>query len=79
MSTVEGIGGSNRPRLAIPLLVLAKVYSRSGRVTLAEGLYRGVVTGRRVDVRDFWGGAGGAPDQRSRERRSVKRHAESSC
>lgn len=41
VAVAESLSGSNHYRIAIPLLMLGKVYSRSGRVTLAEGLYRG--------------------------------------
>lgn len=35
-----GAGGESSPRLAAVLLSLGYVYSRSGRITFAEGLYR---------------------------------------
>lgn len=36
-------GGKPHPRIAMVLLLLAHVYSRTGKVTLAEGLYREIV------------------------------------
>lgn len=41
VAVCEELSGANTARISIPLLMLGKVYSRSGRVTLAEGLYRG--------------------------------------
>ncbi len=38
--TASSLGGKPHPRIAIVLLGLAHVYSRTGKVTLAEGLYR---------------------------------------
>eukprot|EP00887_Chlorella_sp_A99_P004314 scaffold15.g4314.t1 len=40
VAVCEELSGANTARISIPLLMLGKVYSRSGRVTLAEGLYR---------------------------------------
>ncbi|KAL4520055.1 hypothetical protein Ndes2526B_g01398 [Nannochloris sp. 'desiccata'] len=42
-NTASSIGGKPHPRVAIVLLLLANVYSRTGKVTLAEGLYREIV------------------------------------
>eukprot|EP00890_Picochlorum_soloecismus_P005815 jgi/Picsp_1/6234/NSC_03588-R1_hypothetical protein CHLNCDRAFT_51750 [Chlorella variabilis] len=39
-SMVQCSGDPKHPSIAIVLLLLAEVYSRTGRVTLAEGLYR---------------------------------------
>jgi tetratricopeptide (TPR) repeat protein len=42
-TTASSVGGKPHPRIAIVLLLLAHVYSRTGKVTLAEGLYREIV------------------------------------
>lgn len=40
LTAAEDVGTSTTPRVAGPLLVLGHVYSRTGRVTLAEGVLR---------------------------------------
>jgi tetratricopeptide (TPR) repeat protein len=47
-STASSLGGKPHPRIAIVLLGLAHVYSRTGKVTLAEGLYREI--GKILDL-----------------------------
>lgn len=42
-NTATSEGGKPHPRIAIVLLLLAHVYSRTGKVTLAEGLYREIM------------------------------------
>ena len=42
-NTASSLGGKPHPRIACVLLLLAHVYSRTGKVTLAEGLYREIV------------------------------------
>ncbi|KAL4857793.1 hypothetical protein ACK3TF_002209 [Chlorella vulgaris] len=40
LSAAEAVSGAVCPRVALVLLLTAQTYSRTGRVTLAEGLYR---------------------------------------
>lgn len=40
LTLAEGVGGSDHPRMTIPLLLLAGCYARTQRLTLSEGLYR---------------------------------------
>lgn len=40
LTAAEGVSGDNHPRVALPLIMLGKLFSRTGRVQLAEGMYR---------------------------------------
>lgn len=40
LAAAESVSGEGCPRVALVLLLTAQLYSRTGRVTLAEGLYR---------------------------------------
>lgn len=40
LAAAEAVSGAGGPRVALVLLLTAQLYSRTGRVTLAEGLYR---------------------------------------
>ena len=40
LAAAEALSGASGPRIALVLLLTAHSYSRTGRVTLAEGLYR---------------------------------------
>jgi hypothetical protein len=40
LSAAEAVSRAMCPRVALVLLLTAQTYSRTGRVTLAEGLYR---------------------------------------
>ncbi|KAL6776872.1 hypothetical protein ACKKBF_B03815 [Auxenochlorella protothecoides x Auxenochlorella symbiontica] len=51
LSVVEGVSAGGHPRLAFPLALLAHVYSRTARVTLAEGLYREATKLLQLDPR----------------------------
>lgn len=73
LAAAEAVSGSQRLRVALVLLLTAHAYSRTGRVTLSEGLYReaakmlelspghtGGVGGQAVDgERQTFGVAGG--------------------
>lgn len=49
LSTLSAVSADNHPRLALPLILLGWTYSRSARVTLAEGLYREAAKLLRLD------------------------------
>lgn len=40
LAAAEGVSGDDHPRVALPLIMLGKLFSRTGRVQLAEGMYR---------------------------------------
>ena len=40
LAAAEGVGGEAHPRVACVLLELGRLYARTARVGLAEGLYR---------------------------------------
>ncbi len=40
LAAAEGISSDSHPRVALVLMLLGFAYSRSARVTLAEGLFR---------------------------------------
>ena len=40
LAAAEAVSGESSVRVALVLILTAHVYSRTGRVTLAEGLYR---------------------------------------
>jgi tetratricopeptide (TPR) repeat protein len=53
LETAEAMGigtGTAHPRIAFVLLPLAGIYSRTGRVTLAEGLYRKSINLLHLDI-----------------------------
>ena len=47
MTAAEQVSGSKHPRVALVLTVLADLYARTQRITMAEGLFRCAQLGRR--------------------------------
>eukprot|EP00884_Botryococcus_braunii_P012719 jgi/Botrbrau1/21448/Bobra.0216s0056.1 len=55
----EGVSGDNHPRVAMPLVMLGTLFARTGRLQLAEGMYRGAA--RKIQLLETAGEATALP------------------